>query len=85
MLGCTHYPFLRSVIQRVVGPDVQIIDPAPAVAKHLVEVMKEEGLLSSVASTSKPDIELITSGNDTSAKRILSIILEEDGFRHINQ
>ncbi len=85
VLGCTHYPFLRSVIQRVVGPDVQIIDPAPAVAKHLVEVMKEEGLLSSVASTSKPDIELITSGNDTSAKRILSIILEEDGFRHINQ
>ncbi len=86
VLGCTHYPFLRDVIQRLAGPDVQVIDPAPAVARHLIEVMKEEGLLSPVAkpveSTSKPNIELITSGDDTSAKRILSIILEEDGIRH---
>ena len=34
VLGCTHYPFLRNVIQRVAGPDVRIIDPAPAVARH---------------------------------------------------
>ena len=27
VLGCTHYPFLRNVIQRVAGPDVRIIDP----------------------------------------------------------
>ena len=127
VLGCTHYPFLRAVIQRVAGPDVQIIDPAPAVARHLIEVMKEEGLLTDkpVASTSsateysqcpaasvaepveateatshrysvaepveateatvQPNIDLITSGDDTSAQRILSIILEEDGFRHDNQ
>ena len=89
VLGCTHYPFLRAVIQRIAGPDVQIIDPAPAVARHLIEVMKEEGLSSSVAepveATSNPDIDLVTSGDDTSAQRILSIILEEDGFRHSNQ
>ena len=44
VLGCTHYPFLRDVIQRVAGPDVQIIDPAPAVARHLIEVMREARL-----------------------------------------
>ena len=81
VLGCTHYPFLRNVIQRIAGPDVQIIDPAPAVAKHLIEVMKEEGLLASddVASTGSvphPDIELVTSGDNTSAKRILSMVLK---------
>ena len=104
VLGCTHYPFLRTVIQRIAGPDVQIIDPAPAVARHLIEVMKEEGLSSSVdepveatsksdiepitstnSVTSKPDIDLVTSGDDTSTQRILSIILEEDGFRHSNK
>ncbi len=90
VLGCTHYPFLRNVIQRVAGPGVQIIDPAPAVARHLIEVMKEEGLLArSMASTSsatgQPDIELVTSGDNASAKRILSIILKEDGFRHNNK
>ncbi len=109
VLGCTHYPFLREVIQRVAGPSVQVIDPAPAVARHLVEVMKEEGMLSPAASagpaaepvvrqnsltteaagpveaTSTPNIELVTSGDDTSARRILRIILEEDGFLHGNK
>ena len=90
VLGCTHYPFLRNVIQRIAGPDVQIIDPAPAVAQHLIEVMKEEGLLSSddVASTGSvphPDIELVTSGDNTSAKRILSMVLEENKVRQGKQ
>ena len=88
VLGCTHYPFLRNVIQRIAGPDVQIIDPAPAVAKHLIEVMKEEGLPASVAEpvdASVPDIELVTSGDDTSAKRILSMVLEENKVRQGKQ
>lgn len=35
VLGCTHYPFLRPAIEAVVGPDVQVIDPAPAVARQV--------------------------------------------------
>ncbi|PYR24986.1 MAG: glutamate racemase [Acidobacteria bacterium] len=35
VLGCTHYPFLRSVIQDVAGPGVEILDPADAVAREL--------------------------------------------------
>ena len=35
VLGCTHYPFLRAVIERLVGPQVEVIDPAPAVARQL--------------------------------------------------
>jgi len=45
VLGCTHYPFLMPIISKIAGPDVKIIDPAPAVARHLVRVMAEEGLL----------------------------------------
>jgi glutamate racemase len=36
VLGCTHYPFLRDVIARLAGTDVELIDPAPAVARELV-------------------------------------------------
>ena len=39
VLGCTHYPFLRPVIERLAGPSVQIIDPAPAVARQLLRVL----------------------------------------------
>lgn len=36
VLGCTHYPFLAPALQAVLGPDVQCLDPAEAVARELV-------------------------------------------------
>lgn len=45
VLGCTHYPFLRPVIQRIAGEDVRIIDPAPAVAKRTADILVEKGLI----------------------------------------
>jgi len=45
VLGCTHYPFLREAIQRVVGQEVEIIDPAPAVARQTGRVLEQDGLL----------------------------------------
>ena len=49
VLGCTHYPFLSDTIKKVAAeayPDreIEVIDPAPAVARHLIEVMAEEGI-----------------------------------------
>ena len=49
VLGCTHYPFLSDTIRKVasgIAPDreIRILDPAPAVARHLLDVMEEEGL-----------------------------------------
>ncbi len=38
VLGCTHYPFLRPAIEQVVGPTIQVIDPAPAVARQVQRV-----------------------------------------------
>lgn len=45
VLGCTHYPFLTETIMKAAGTPVTLIDPAPAVAKHLMEVMQENGLI----------------------------------------
>ena len=36
VLGCTHYPLLAPIIQRVVGADVTLVDSADAVARELV-------------------------------------------------
>lgn len=38
VLGCTHYAFLASIIQQAAGPNVTIIDPAPAVARQTARV-----------------------------------------------
>ena len=34
ILGCTHYPFLKPAIQRLVGEHVTILDTGPAIARH---------------------------------------------------
>ena len=45
VLGCTHYPFLRDAIQKIAGESVTLLDPAPAVARHMYKVAKENKLI----------------------------------------
>jgi glutamate racemase len=45
VLGCTHYPFLRPLIQEIAGPGVDLIDPATAVARELRRRLETNGLL----------------------------------------
>ena len=45
VLGCTHYPFVIESIRRLVGPAMAVLDPAPAVARHLADVLRQAGLL----------------------------------------
>jgi glutamate racemase len=47
VMGCTHYPFVIPLIQEIVGPEVEVIDPAPAVARQTRRVLKSRGLLKS--------------------------------------
>lgn len=41
VLGCTHYPFLIPVIEELVDGKAVIINPAPAVARQAVRILKE--------------------------------------------
>lgn len=80
VLGCTHYPFLRPVIERIAGPEVTVIDPAPAAARHLLDVMQQKGLImqdNAAADPSDPGtaaIELQASGSSDSLHRIFKLL-----------
>jgi glutamate racemase len=37
LLGCTHYPLLRPVFDALVPPDTRVVDPAPWLARRLVD------------------------------------------------
>lgn len=53
VLGCTHFSFLRTTIETIAGPEVVVIDPAPAVATQTIRVariIEGEGRLRLVAS-----------------------------------
>ncbi len=38
VLGCTHYPFLSPLIREIAGPDVELLDPATAVARRVLSL-----------------------------------------------
>ncbi|MDT7688169.1 MAG: glutamate racemase [Acidobacteriota bacterium] len=44
VLGCTHYPILRRVIQETIGEDVRLIDSGEAAADAVESVIESEGL-----------------------------------------
>ena len=45
ILGCTHYPLIRSTIGRVMGEKVRLVNPAYETARELKELLEQKGLL----------------------------------------
>ncbi len=38
VLGCTHYPFVIPLLEKICGPAVRVIDPSPAIARQAARV-----------------------------------------------
>lgn len=45
VLGCTHFPFVKSAIQKVMGADKFIIDGGPGAARELQRILRDKELL----------------------------------------
>ena len=45
ILGCTHYPLIRSTVAKIMGEDVTLVNPAYETARELKELLKEKCLL----------------------------------------
>lgn len=67
VLGCTHYPFLQPVIERLAGPYVMVVNPAPAVARQAMRLLKKEE-----PSQGKGSTEFCSSAEDISVLLRLS-------------
>jgi glutamate racemase len=58
VLGCTHYPILKSVIQEAVGEQVKLIDSGEATAKEVKRLLETKGLARSEQGTNAQDRRL---------------------------
>lgn len=45
VLGCTHFPALRRVFERVAGPGIELIDSGAAIARQARRVLERDGML----------------------------------------
>lgn len=77
VLGCTHYPFVIPAIQQITGPDVRVIDPAPAVARRTAAVLAERGWLHPEGCAGK--VRFLTTGAAGDMENLLPVLLKERG------
>lgn len=69
VLGCTHYPFLRASIERLVGPGVRVIDSGAAVARQVDRVLT--GISGKAEPPGDPVLHLLTTGDPESVREIV--------------
>jgi len=77
VMGCTHYPFVIPLIEAITGPDVQTIDPAPAVARHIRRLLAQRALLNPQAEGGS--VQFYTSGDPEALSVLLPSLLGEKG------
>jgi glutamate racemase len=58
VLGCTHYPILRRVIQDEIGASVSLIDSGQAAAAEVEQLLLDRGLQSTLSQTREHEREL---------------------------
>jgi glutamate racemase len=72
VLGCTHYPFVIPLIQEIAGPQVRVIDPAPAIARQVGRLLDAHQLHASSDTASMPaPVHFLTSGDPERLQALL--------------
>jgi len=77
VLGCTHYPFVIPLIQKIAGDNVRVIDPAPAVARQVRRLLDAKDLLNEAGEAGYT--EFFTSGDSAAMEMLLPMLLGEGG------
>jgi glutamate racemase len=77
VLGCTHYPFVIPLIQEIVGPEVRVIDPAPAVARQVARLLDSVEARRVVSGSET--LRLFTSGDAERLRSLLPRLSGESG------
>lgn len=81
VLACTHYSFLAPSIAQIVGADVTIIDPAPAVARQVSRVLRDNNRLR--AADSPPTVQAFTTGEPSAWPALAARMIGEPlSFQH---
>ncbi|MGE0077049.1 MAG: glutamate racemase [Bacteroidales bacterium] len=70
VLGCTHYPFLKPILEKILPNGINIIDPAPAVAKQTQSILEQNNLNNNCHSN--PAINFYSSGSTEILKNLIN-------------
>ena len=75
ILGCTHYPLLRSLIRGIMGDGVQLVNPAYETALGLRRLLEEKGILADRAPEGEEKYQYYVSDGAEKFQMIANSIL----------
>ena len=73
VLGCTHFPFVKPLLQKLFGEKVRFFDGAEGTARQLHRRLEESELLS--ARTAEGSLRLESSDPSGQAIRLMQTLL----------
>ncbi len=76
VLGCTHFPFLKTALQAEIGPGVTIVDPSPAIARQTAAVLDRDHLRHPDGESGS--VVYYTSGDPATFRRTLGALLSAE-------
>ena len=69
VLGCTHYPFVKNTVRKVLGEGVEILDGGEGTARHTRNCLAERGWLREGKGSLKME-------NSAGRKELLDLAME---------
>ncbi len=72
VLGCTHYPFVKTAIQQAVGAHIHLIDTGAAVAKQLHTKLIAHHLLTDAKD--QAEVSIWTNSTDINAEKVIEAL-----------
>ena len=78
ILGCTHYPLIRSVVSRIMGDGVRLVNPAYETAVALKKLLEDKELLNKETHTLERKYQFYVSDGADKFKQFANSIIKHD-------
>ncbi|MBS1248776.1 MAG: Glutamate racemase [Chloroflexi bacterium] len=75
VMGCTHYPFIIPLIKRIVGDDIEVVDPSLAIARQVERLLDQYDLRKVDGKAGR--IRFMTTGAIEQLEKVLPILWED--------
>lgn len=72
VLGCTHYPFVLPLIKEIVGENINVIDPTPAIVRQVGRLIEQNDFKSD-----SDELEILTTGEIKNIEDTISKLFDE--------
>ena len=73
VLGCTHYPFVRSAIKKIAGENIPVLDGSLGTVRQLKRLLERDGLIDESKKKGQVIFEMSLPGKEELCRKLLAL------------